>query len=49
MNLKPQDIYILLKLVVLGESQWSYASVAGDLFMSASEIRLMNFFIVTNH
>lgn len=38
MNLKPQDIYILLKLVVLGESQWSYASVAGDLFMSASEV-----------
>ena len=38
MNLKPQDIYILLKLVALGESQWSYASVAGDLFMSASEV-----------
>ena len=38
MNLKPQDIYILLKLVALGKSQWSYASVAGDLFMSASEV-----------
>jgi len=38
MNLKPQDIYILLKLVALGESQWSYASVAGELFMSASEV-----------
>ncbi len=38
MILKPQDIYILLKLVAMGESQWSYASVAGDLFMSASEI-----------
>lgn len=38
MNLKPQDIYILLKLVALGESQWSYASVANDLFMSASEV-----------
>jgi hypothetical protein len=38
MNLKPQDIYILLKLVALGENQWSYASVAGDLFMSASEV-----------
>ena len=38
MNLKPQDIYILLKLVTLGENQWSYASVAGDLFMSASEV-----------
>jgi len=38
MILKPQDIYILLKLVAMGESQWSYASVASDLFMSASEI-----------
>jgi hypothetical protein len=38
MNLKPQDIYILLKLVALGESPWSYASVAGELFMSASEV-----------
>ena len=38
MNLKPQDIYILLKLVALGESAWSYASVAGELFMSASEV-----------
>jgi len=38
MNLKPQDVYILLKLVALGESQWSYASVAGELFMSASEV-----------
>ncbi len=38
MILKPQDIYILLKLVAMGETQWSYASVAGDLFMSASEV-----------
>jgi len=38
MNLKTQDIYILLKLIALGESQWSYASVAGELFMSASEV-----------
>jgi hypothetical protein len=38
MILKPQDIYILLKLVAMGESQWSYASVSGDLFMSASEV-----------
>jgi len=38
MILKPQDIYILLKLVAMGESQWSYASVAGDLIMSASEV-----------
>ena len=38
MILKPQDIYILLKLIAMGENQWSYASVAGDLFMSASEV-----------
>jgi len=38
MILKPQDIYILLKLVAMGENQWSYASVAGELFMSASEV-----------
>jgi hypothetical protein len=38
MNLKPQDIFILLKLVALGEGQWSYVSLAGDLFMSASEV-----------
>lgn len=38
MILKPQDIYILLKLVAMGESQWSYASVAGNLFMSTSEV-----------
>ena len=38
MNLKPQDIFILLKLIALGEGQWSYASLAGDLFMSTSEV-----------
>jgi hypothetical protein len=38
MNLKPQDIYILLKLVALSKSPWSYSSVAGELFMSASEV-----------
>lgn len=38
MNLKPQDIFILLKIVALGESRWSYASLAGDLFMSSSEV-----------
>jgi len=38
MNLKPQDIIILLKLIALGEDQWSYASLAGDLFMSTSEV-----------
>ena len=38
MNLKSQDVVILLKLVALGEAQWSYASLAADLFMSTSEV-----------
>ena len=38
MVLKPQDLFILLKLVSLGPRQWSYPSLAGDLCMSASEI-----------
>ena len=38
MNLKPQDIFILLKLIVLDEAPWSYSSLAGDLFMSTSEV-----------
>lgn len=38
MILKPQDILILLKLVAIGQEQWSYNCLAGDLYMSASEI-----------
>jgi hypothetical protein len=38
MILKPQDIVVLLKLVALREHPWSYASLANDLFMSASEV-----------
>lgn len=38
MILKPQDIFILLKLVSLGKAQWSYASLARDLYMSTSEV-----------
>jgi hypothetical protein len=38
MILKPQDIYILLKLIVLGDVPWSYSALAGDLFMSTSEV-----------
>jgi hypothetical protein len=37
MILKPQDIFIVLKLVVLEKDQWSYVSLAGDLVMSTSE------------
>lgn len=36
--LKPQDIYVLLKLVVIGERQWSYADLAVDLGMSPSQL-----------
>lgn len=38
MVLKPQDIVILLKIVALQGNPWSYASLAGDLVMSTSEI-----------
>jgi len=38
MILKPQDIVILLKLVIKGDEIWSYASPADELFMSASDI-----------
>jgi hypothetical protein len=38
MVLKPQDIVILLKLVASNEAEWSYPSLAHDLFMSGSEV-----------
>jgi hypothetical protein len=38
MILKPQDIFITLKLVALGNESWSYVRLANELFMSASEI-----------
>ncbi|MFZ0943173.1 MAG: hypothetical protein WB930_08190 [Syntrophobacteraceae bacterium] len=38
MILKPQDILILLKLVALGESEWTYSSLGVDLVMSPSEV-----------
>lgn len=37
MVLKPQDIVILLKLVAIGGREWSYATLANELFMSVSE------------
>lgn len=36
--LKPQDIYVLLKLVVIGERPWSYAELAVDLGISPSQL-----------
>ncbi len=37
MNLKPQDIFVALKLIALGDEPWSYVRLAHDLHMSASE------------
>ncbi len=38
MNLKPQDVLVMLKLVALGDEPWTYASLAVDLKMSASQV-----------
>lgn len=38
MVLRPQDVFILLKLITLEGKGWSYASLAQDLFMSPSEV-----------
>ena len=38
MILKPQDIVIMLKLVVRNGSEWSYTELAYELSMSASEV-----------
>ena len=38
MILKPQDIFIMLKLVVWNSSEWSYPALSHELSMSASEV-----------
>jgi len=38
MILKPQDIVILLKLIVWGKGKWTYAMLSKELFMSVSEV-----------
>ena len=38
MNLKPQDILFLLKLVSLGKIPWSFNKLSIDLGMSSSEV-----------
>lgn len=40
MVLKPQDIYVLLKLVALGRESWSYNRLGVYLGMSPSEFLL---------
>lgn len=37
MNLKPQDFLVALKLIALGAQHWTYARLAHDLGLSASE------------
>ena len=36
--IKPQDILVLLKLVVIGRKGWAYNKVADELSMSSSEV-----------
>lgn len=38
MNLKPQDVFVLLKIVALDHAPWSYSQLAYELGMSASEV-----------
>ena len=38
MQLKPQDVLVLLKLVALGRVSWSYAGLAAQLGMSPSQL-----------
>ena len=37
-HLKPQDVVVLLKLVAIGSSSWTYSGLARELGMSASEV-----------
>lgn len=38
MVLKPQDVLVVLKLLAIGQSSWSYASLAVQLGMSPSQL-----------
>jgi hypothetical protein len=38
LNLKPQDVLVLLKLVAIGDRSWTYSGLARELGMSASEV-----------
>ena len=38
MNLKPQDVLVLLKLIAQGDPNWVYSRLAMELSMSSSEI-----------
>ena len=38
MQLKPQDILVLLKLIAIGQQDWAYNRLAIELGMSPSEV-----------
>jgi hypothetical protein len=38
MTLKPQDVFVQLKIVAHGERKWTFASLAHELSMSVSEV-----------
>jgi hypothetical protein len=38
MIIKPQDIFVLLKLASIGSNNWTYNLLAAELFMSPSEV-----------
>jgi len=38
MNLKPQDVVVLVKFLAYGEKRPSYAQIAKDLLLSPSEV-----------
>lgn len=38
MTLKPQDVLVLLKLIAMGQADWSYNRLAIELGMSSSEV-----------
>ena len=54
MNLKPQDVLVALKLIAIGEDEWSYNRLAIELDMSPSEVhagvkRLIKAQLVLDH
>ena len=38
MVLKPQDVFVVLKLIALARPRWTYVQLANELFMSVAEI-----------
>ncbi len=36
--MRPQDVVVLIKIVLLKQTQWQYRDLASDLFLSVSEI-----------